>query len=381
MGRLRNKGILNSETLLGRIALLDETLLDPVGRMLRKLVEASRGTDGTWNNENSQTVLQHVGRLLDRLPEEQGTRFVFDAMMIKSIASAWNTGGTQLSGAIVPAYGNDWRLERHVLYPGPQLDQVHLLELLVFQGENCVEDVDLTEYGWIVHELAHSLLHKNSKAAIAAMTRRLEIPLRDIQAGAIVDRSHAKSIRQPITDQIVAFWRPTANQQNWSHELVTDIVSVVTAGSAYGRIFLEDTASDAVRPFDLTRSHPPLAVRCAALGWAADQLGLAELASMLAARSRRWSDGEFGRPTNLYRAAAAEEIIASGIDAAFDIVRELHLPKCTPDMQIAVATRVDTGSVPMPGIDMLLAAWHANDTMDSATMSKWTAKAIKDIAE
>lgn len=381
MGRLRNRNLLSPDQVRKRLQPLEGTFFDGIGRMLGKLVEGSRGADGTWNSDESQAALRHVGRLVDRLPSEQGTRFIFDTLMIQSFAETWGHSENRLSGVIVPSYGREWHLDRQPLYPGEQPDQIHMLEFLVIRGENRVSDMDLTEYGWMVHELAHSFLYKNSATAIRAMTERLQTPLCDIQAGSLPDRGHAKLVRKSQADQIKSFWWPTGNQYNWSHELVIDVIGIATAGAAYGRVFLDDTGGAPVRPYELTQSHPPLAVRCTALRVAAERFGWSELAEMLAARSEQWTASEYGEPSNLYRAATGDELVAAGIDAAFDIIRDLNLPKCNPTQMKAASSVLDAAKTPRLGVEILLAAWHANDTMDTDVLASWTTKVVEDATE
>jgi hypothetical protein len=378
MARLRNKNLLSPDSIRQRIkSSWDGTPLAPVGDMLIRLVDSTKGTDGTWNSSQSQVALHHANRLFDRLPDDTGARFIFDAIMIQSFAEAWSNSGARLSGAIVPSYGSEWQLDRQPLYPGPLPDQIHNLELLVIRGENRVDDVDLTDYAWMVHELAHSFLYRNAKIAIDAMGRRLAIPLRELQVGVLTDRGHAKTLRQPQTDKIVEYWQPTGNQYNWSHELVIDVISIATSGPAYGRVFLDHTADDSTRPFELTQSHPPLAIRCAALQCAAEKLGWNELAEMLAARSRRWGSDGFDPPSNVYRAATGSEFVVAGIDAAFDIICELRMPQCSQADQFDATTVVKNGITPKLGVEMLLAAWHASDKMNPDELAAWTAKVVQ----
>lgn len=379
MGRVRNRPRLDADGLRDRIrSNLERTSLDPVGRLLLKLIEGTKGKDGAWGSEESQAALHHVDQLLGLLPREQGTRFIFDTLMIKEFARAWSKSANPMSDATIPTYGQEWHLNRQQLYPGPGDRQVHVLELLTIRGRNRVDDMDLTEYPWLVHELTHSLFYRNKKAVSEAIRCRFDVPLRDLRVGGVPDRSHAKTIKQRQTEQIAAYWTPTGNHLNWSHELVIDALGIVTAGQAYGRNFLADTEASGARPFELAQSHPPFAVRCQGMTYAAEKLGWNDLAQQLAERRQRWAqESAFGPPSNAYRAAADPDLIQAGVDAAFDLVKELHLPVCRVQQEQIARDKVAAGETPELGTEMLLATWHAADSMSKEQLRTWTADSVQ----
>jgi hypothetical protein len=78
------------------------TCFHEVGETLTKLIQGTRGTDGTWGSIESQAALGRVEYILHRLPQAYGTRFVFDTQMVKAIASEWRKAPHPLSDAVIP---------------------------------------------------------------------------------------------------------------------------------------------------------------------------------------------------------------------------------------------------------------------------------------
>lgn len=364
--------LLDPKTLRNRVLTeLENTDLKPVGKLLLRLINGSVQADGTWENPLSQTTLHHARRILDRLPDATQERFIFDALMIQSLAQRWS-GNSSLSNAIMPAYGEEWRFERYKLFPGPSEGQFYMLELIVVRGENNLDDANLLEYPWLVHELVHSLFYRNSAVVAEALKQRLTIPLRDLQSGLVSDRGQVRSIRQQQTEQIVKFWTPSEDHLNWAHELAIDVIGLATVGPAYGWNFLLETAKDTFRPFELVQSHPPFAIRCQALCLAAERLAWDELARWLTERMRRWTTSkEFGPIENMYRAAADSACIAAGLDATFDLIRTLQLPIFGRHDWDKAAENIRAGTQPALGAEMLAATWHAYNTFDESAFHHW----------
>lgn len=380
---MRRTRLLSTNTLRGRVeSALAGTPLEPIGCKLLQLMATSAAADNDGANDQGQAVLYHVRGLLDLLPDATRPRFTFDTLMIQAVATAWRAAPHPLSGAIVPCYGDEWHLTRKQLIPAQEVGQIHVLELLTIRGENNEQHVDLSEYGWMVHELAHSLLYRNAEIVIPLATGRLDPLLRDLRVAGVADRGHTKSIKQRSTDQVIDFWTPTQNQINWVHELIVDIIGIGTAGVAYGRNYLEETSGQHLRPFELTQSHPPLAIRACALLQAAEQLGWTELAPLLHARLKSWAtDPAYEEPENLYRAATAEELVSAAVEAGFDVISALKLPLCTPAQSDAAKVRIAGDSLPALGIETLLAAWHAADLLTEDGAHQWTQGVIQAACE
>lgn len=378
MGRLRHQRTITAAGLKEEIVdRLGETILHPLAERLSLMIDWAHSPDGTWSSPTSQQILQRVRHILHQLPANQEGRFLFDAMMVKAVAKSLGSPVTTLSDAIIPSYGEDWRMERHPLWPNPD-GSMALLELLLIDGENDVEDVVLTEYPWMVHELAHSLLYGCRSLAVSTISDHLRVPLQDLVVGGVSDRGQVKAARATVASRIKSFWTPDDDQTNWADELVCDILGLVVAGPAYGRSLLA-TTSGIHNPFEMTDTHPPLAARCQALAIAADDLGWSEVGVHLRQRTVAWSQDpkHHGAVSNEYRSATHESLIMAALDAGFQIANRIQLRRCTPGDWERAARKVERGDTPSLGVDLLLAAWHAHDTLSESKLNDWTLQVVR----
>jgi hypothetical protein len=265
-----------------------------------------------------------------------------------------------------------------MIYPAFDSDCFHWIEFLVIRGKDRVEDVDLTEYAWMIHELTHSLLYKNSEAVKKVITKHLQYPLRDIKTSSIPNRGHTGAVRRQQIQQILGYWEPSDNHYDWSHELVIDVVGLIATGPAYVKNFLVETESHEIQPFRLEQSHPPFAVRCQALCSAAESLNLSGVVPVLKKRYDLWTKrGNFGAPDNMYRAASDQAFMDSAIQAAIELAHDLHLPSYTEAQMEQAAARILTGKIPDLGVEILLAAWYAHDNLGSKEFQRWTQDVVE----
>ncbi len=59
-----------------------------------------------------EQIIEYVSKLLERVPQEFGRHFYFDAWMIQSIVQSWSNDLTPNSSMIIPTHYNEWGYER-----------------------------------------------------------------------------------------------------------------------------------------------------------------------------------------------------------------------------------------------------------------------------
>lgn len=217
-------------------------------------------------------VCSYVCQVVDRLPQQFGDRFFFDAAMIQAMATDWD-GSLALSRMIIPSYGPQWG---HARLQMPSEDQVrtHVIDLIILPEEDRLDDVDLLSYPLLAHELGHSLLLTDDSSFRNAFSPSLAKRVRSLKLASIADQGAARAKGQAIINELEELWTPSADQRNWAHELAIDLVALWACGPAYLACF-EDTVEHQ-RPYDITQDHPPYAVRLDALVDCGRKLGFVD---------------------------------------------------------------------------------------------------------
>ena len=358
-------------------------LLQELGKLASSPLEAIAGklrkdlTDTEVSARASHTAVSDFVLLYDRikevvatLPSSFGQRFFFDAAMVQSLSESWSKV-VKLPAMIIPKPGTDWAVCGTAISEGSENAQ--RLFLITIPGADDLADVDLRGYAFMCHELAHVVLFKSDPGILSGFEAELDKCLRRMRLSAAADKGSARSHAKGVVDQIEGLWRPTANQQNWVHELAIDLMAVWTAGPAYINAYLAAINDVSVRPYEMVQSHPPHAVRVQAMFQAARELQWPTEA--LTAQLTSWR--QTSQPPNRYAGAAAEEIVVAGVNAAFSICEQLALPKCTSQQLRDVQALLSRKEVPSIGIDTILAA---SINASSPTYDDWEAEAIREMS-
>jgi hypothetical protein len=198
-------------------------------------------------------LCEYLQRVVERLPTTFGDRFYFDAAMIQGIARDQGPP-IKLPDVIVPRYSKHWGYER-VQLPSEDRQHAHFIHLIHFPGGDQLADVNLLDYPWLFHELAHCVLSRDDSAFAKPVVEGLQSVSRAMRLASIADRGVAKARSQKWVDEIIQFWLPVPGHRNWSHELATDMISLWLCGPVYLATFANAVSHPSVNPYKVDQDH------------------------------------------------------------------------------------------------------------------------------
>jgi hypothetical protein len=339
----------------------------------RSLLESSDA-----DNEPLRTLVEQT---LNALPRSYGKRFLFDAFLIGSITRRWSSKALRLSRMVVPRYGSDDWAHTRLPMPTNMGDHTHVVEVMLLPGNDDIEEVKLLAYPWLFHELAHLVLSRPESTFMDDFTARLDDMLSQIDARrGVVLGPDAKDEANAIK-RIESYWKPTADQGDWSHELAADATALWTCGPAFIDTFENHVDDASLVPHVFEPPHPPHRVRLLALVSAARKLGWHKNISRLALRLAEWQHSEWARCRPVRVHVIDEELIWHVVEAAFAMCRSLRLPRCTPTDVGSARQILKANRHPDFGIELLLAARLYHAKHGQAAYEVWERKLVEALAE
>jgi hypothetical protein len=250
---------------------LHGTPLGVIGAELKKtLGPLLGGDDGVVVSGHVNDVIAHVSDLLSVLPKSFGQRFTFDAALIHALMDEWNPA-LKLRRLALPAYDPRWGYRRLAM-PSSNRESTLVFDLFFIPGRDVLDEVDLLDYPWIVHELAHCLMHVHSREFPDAFRPNLQKHFRDLRLLAVADRGRAREKADAAMRQVEEFWTPANDQRDWAHEIAFDVCALWTCGPAFLGAFHNTLRDLNPGPFIKKQDHPPYIVRVEALIDAAKKL-------------------------------------------------------------------------------------------------------------
>lgn len=368
------------------IAALDQRLLglrdSPIGGIADKLRQdlafAQIAADAGLTCTNGVAELARwIQFLLNQLPNTFGDRFDFDSLLIKAIAQSWEAGGAKIPNSIIPKPADMWGHEG-TLMPSENRDNAHRLFFVLTPGADEIAHIDLLDYPFLCHELGHTLLFLNGEEFANSFEAGLKRFTNTLRLSSTADRGAALERAKRVIGEIEQFWTPTAHQRNWAHELAVDVIAVWTCGPAYLAAYAAEIDKPDVVPHEIVPTHPPHAVRVAALIEMATQLGWGNRTPDLQRISLTWNSRSVRERNNRYVALTHKHLIQAGITAAMETCRKLALPQCTAGTLASVEKAVKRGE-PLPfGLALLWGAWAVWQN-DPDSYEDWQGRLVRDL--
>lgn len=353
-----------------------------VGSKLEQLILETQSAveSGRAHQDQSQLVANTVSGIMNLLPTSFGERFLFDTGMIQALTEHWSHGPVQMSGMIVPRPSQTWGHNR-VIMPSEDQDNAHVVDVILFPGEDDTDSIDLLSYPWLCHELGHNVLFRYGANFADQFQERLGKVINTLRLRSAADRGFAKEKARTTIEKIQELWEPTLDHKNWSHELAIDMIALWTCGPAYLGVFQDVLDSDEINPYHIDQNHPPYEVRGLALLEASNQLGWNSYSDDLAQliRDRRTSKWKTER-NNQYHALTAFDLANACIETAFQVCETLALPKCTLRQIDTVQDIIEHDDIPDFGLDILLAAWLVHRQGGAESYELWERRAVSCLA-
>jgi hypothetical protein len=319
-------------------------------------VQRSAEKGGT-SSEDVDRVATYVAKVLELLPTSFGDRFTFDSQLISAMAEEYSRGGVRLSGMLVPKPSREWE---HQTVPMPSSDgqTAHVIDVIHLPGDDNLADIDLLAYPFICHELSHNILFRGGDTFLSTFDLELDSVLAAIQRQTVGIRGSAKRVANSTTEQIGRYWKPTADQFNWAHEIAADVISLWLSGPVYLAALQDVMETGGLNPYQLGQSHPPYEIRAKALVDAAGRLGWAYYTGAIQGLVDRWSAvSATDARSNLQVACEDPRLLHGVITAAIHTCEVLSLPCCTPARIASLEDRQQEGKPLEFGTDVILAAW------------------------
>jgi hypothetical protein len=347
-----------------------------LGRTLEEAVCASEA--GSLPPGNLRQLCSCISNLLAGLPQSYSERFFFDAAMIRALADDWD-GSLRLSPMVIPLYGDAWG---HSSMPMPSENrrEAHLIDVIVFPGDDNIDDVNLLEYPWLAHELGHYILFRDDTPFQNAFLPALEKRLRSLKLSSIADRGSAKLKAIRIVDEVRKVWTPSPDHRNWAHELAIDIIALWTCGPAYLACFKNEVEQPGTNPYKITQEHPPYDVRLSALVDAAQNLGLDRYTEKLSEVRMGWVITDwYKKRSNRFLALADRTLIRRCVETALEFCNIFGLEKWRSSRIDAARHQVlDETSMEL-GVNLLLAARILLEERGERALDEWGVKIVRRI--
>lgn len=353
-----------------------------VGKIRESAVFLKQARDGGFADGAALSSCASIHRrAIEKLPSGQhiGTRFLFDACLIQAIAAKWNTSDLGIPGMMYPNYGGSWSYRRVPLGPA-QVARNPTVDVIGFRGSAIVDDIDLLDYPWLLHELGHSLLKTNETGFESRFTEALHDVIGRRNARSIALHGPARQRAHDVVASMADHWMPSHSANNWAHEIATDIIAVWCVGPAFMAAFFDQISSDDLDPFLVDKDHPPYATRASAIEEAGRRLGWSESADLLAGRVLKWTKNRPSYARTKANELTDPDLVQALVSLLIDILEQGRLPRCVVSDLDAAFTRFSNVGENDFGTELLLAAYAAHESLGEGEFAHWQDRVVAYLA-
>jgi len=354
---------------------LGGTPLSEVGKKLLNgllLLQFVSKEEADWGE-----VHRNVTAFLQRLPNDFGPRFHFDAYLIECIKDGWSEGSVTFPDTLVPVYRQEWQYERlPVLGIVEEEGTAHHLYLIGISKEEQrrVETPPfLLDYSFLCHEIAHYLFASYGGPFVDRFGEALEEALRRRARRRMPLRETAEARSESMSDELRQNWSIDRGG-TWAIELAIDVAVLWACGPAYIDTLYHHLA-DYRDHFQLTPSHPPAALRAELMIRAGRRLSWGEQVEGLESKLEAWK-AERPSALNRYRALTNEDIVAACLEAALTYCQTAQLPQLTPGDLTRIQDRVEQEKE-LVGRDLIVGAWLISQNRGHDDYEQWERKVFE----
>lgn len=335
---------------------------------------------GGAGQELAAIIAKDVEETINNLPKTFEERFYFDAAMIKALTEEWNQGVVKLSNMIIPRPGKSWGHSTLMMPVKQRNESVHFVHLILFPGDDNLDDINLLSYPFLCHELGHNLLFRNDSVFRQAFETGLNKYLSNLRLSGFADRGTAQSRASKIIEDIQTVWTPTSNHKNWAHELAIDIIALWVCGPAYLAAFQDVVEDPKINPYQIDQNHPPYEVRGLALADASELLKWGNHTNGFKQIIRDWRRSNW-KPMrdNRYIALADLQLMRLCVASALATCKALSLPLCTEEQINRIREDIRKKEIPNFGTDIILAAWLIQQDYSEEDFNRWESSTVHEL--
>lgn len=314
---------------------------------------------------------------LQRLPDDFGPWFHFDAYLIECIKDAWSVGPATFPDTLVPVYRQEWQYER-VLVPGTvekegRAHHLYLIGISEEEGRRVQAPPFLLDYSFLCHEIAHYLFANYGQPFVERFGEALEKALRQRARRRMPLRETAGARSESISDELRQNWSIDRGG-TWAIELAIDVAVLWACGPAYIDT-LYHHLDDYRDHFQLTPSHPPAALRAELMIRAGRRLSWGEQVEGLESKLEAWK-AERPSAFNRYRALTDDRIVTACLEAALTYCQKVQLPRLTPGDLTRIQDRVEQEKE-LVGRDLIVGAWLISQNRRHDDYEQWERKVFE----
>lgn len=347
---------------------------------------------GEVGSEVLNDFVSRAGIVLKILPTSYGSRFDFDTQLTSVIASEWNHKKQILSTPILPKHdGGHWEHEKLTIPIKRKLsradsnDNSLAITVIHFPHDDSLNSVNLLDYPFLYHELAHNLFFYNRDRFFAdSFGAKLDGVLSNLRLRSFADQGSAKDKALKMIDKVRRVWKPSASHRNWAHEMAMDLVALWTCGPAYVAAFQDELEHAPKDWFYINQNHPPYAIRVECLVNAAHKLGwhkyTEQVDRLLSQQIYGWRQAK-PKETNTYATLTMPQLIDDCISSVFSTCENFALPLCTSNDVERVKFKFAQNRSFEFGTELIIAAWFYEQQNGSDKYDKWERRTVAALAD
>lgn len=310
----------------------------------------------------------------DALPQSFGDRFHFDALLVQAVLKRWSGPGAAFSHFCVPRYGRGWGFSK-VPMPSEDRNVLHTVRVISFPGSDRLVDIDLSDYPWLLHELAHDALF-TSREFMQAFSKCLIQRIRTLKLRASADHGSAALRAAERIATLERYWTPQSTQLDWAHEVAVDVAAFWSLGPTFSLCFRRLLDDGAVDVYSATDQHPPYLTRAQALLQAAERLGWSDEAWALREQIRlRRAEGDSG-----LLVYGDSEILNAVVEESCLACELLNIPRMTSTEFDEMQQEANGGATVPFGIGMIVLGGLQKTRLSSSEYGTWMERLIESVA-
>lgn len=349
----------------------------PLRAVADRLVDLLEGVVCAVDNGQSpaqlRTAIAAARGTASMLPGTFGRRFHLDAAVISTVLGEWAEAGARISPFMIPRYTAGWGYYR-VIMPSEDQERAQTVRVVTFPGADRLSDVDLSDYPWLIHELAHDAFYRPTHHFRATFSTQLQTRLQQLKLRAAADTGSAAQQAARHVETIARHWTPRPDQRDWAHEIATDVVALWSLGPAFLMRFTRLLVDQPTSAWSAADQHPPHVTRAEALVLAAERLGWTEEAWALGEEVRLLRE-QPGLVTDAL-VYADSDLLRAAVDASLDACRVLSIPAMKPERFAVIRSACHSRSAALTGIDLIAAGAIARASLNAADYATWLDEVI-----
>jgi len=355
-------------------------------KLAEPLVEVAN--DNCMPDHTVESIIIKVQKILSALPDPNATkeRFRFDAALIQEVMKELGADGTPLiPQPVVPKFatGGDWKHQPVLLPKWTKVDtdgHEPTVHVVTFPGHDELVDVELLQYPWLIHELAHFVIELLGTPFYERFGQFVERALASISFRSFASQDAARTFATTQSDALRRYWLPQNKKANWPIEIAADLMGVWVLGPAFIDAYVARVRHEL--PFLLEDIHPPYYARSQALYDAALRLGWDIEAKPLRDLLEGWRvTPQYTNRGNDYVNYVRQDLLEKCVVEGLGLWSEIDLPRCDSPRLERLRDQLRKGRPPGIGMDLILAYWLVESDPELSRLAGSTQKWVKRCAE